>query len=219
MKFVLRLLVRLRCVILHDAANYLYLKSIYHYGSPLLEKLPDVFGSNVFDEFQKDVAAALSKQDPELPADLPPNIMLALQAWQTHSSNILSDLNKNYINTTWKGRWQTRMIDLHYRTGTYRVYNMISASSTLFSKRQASCVLLRYNRVDNLLLPRHNRSLAFPIIQCSFSPSDINSFRLREGINIMTEHKVPGLSDLRGPPQCRRWQQLRSQVHMKIALH
>ncbi|KAG0352353.1 hypothetical protein BGX24_007610, partial [Mortierella sp. AD032] len=55
-KFVLRFLLRLRRVILQDAAAYLYLKSIYHYESPLLERLPNVFGSKAFEDFQKDIA-------------------------------------------------------------------------------------------------------------------------------------------------------------------
>ncbi|KAG0278773.1 hypothetical protein BGZ95_003217 [Linnemannia exigua] len=72
--------------------------SIYRQHSNIKFRLPDIFGPKTVDDFQKDVAAAIARQDSELQEDLTPNLMQAPHAWQLRSSHILVHLNRNISN-------------------------------------------------------------------------------------------------------------------------
>ncbi|KAF8923424.1 hypothetical protein BGZ47_004771, partial [Haplosporangium gracile] len=89
-KHVLRLMLRLRRVLLQDAAEYLYRYPDMAL-SPLLEKCPEVFKSPMFDAFKEDVVMSLKRRETDVPADLPPNLMVALQAWNLAQANGVAD--------------------------------------------------------------------------------------------------------------------------------
>lgn len=89
-KHVLRLLLRLRRIILQDAAEYLY-RFPDMALSPLLEEYRDVFESEAFKSFQEEFKVCLDRKDGNVPADLPPNVMVALQAWNEAYANGLAE--------------------------------------------------------------------------------------------------------------------------------
>src|SRR5690349_17697373 len=85
-KHVLRLMLRLRRVLLQDAAEYLHRYPDITL-SPLLEKYPEVFEGPMFEAFKEDVTKSLKRLETDVPTDLPPNLMVALQAWNLAQTN------------------------------------------------------------------------------------------------------------------------------------
>ena len=65
--YVLRLMLRLRRVLLQDAAVYLYLGEKQGFRSPLLKTPGSVFSTAEFLSFQKDVIAAVTVERAEVP--------------------------------------------------------------------------------------------------------------------------------------------------------
>ncbi|KAF9312854.1 hypothetical protein BG006_004274, partial [Podila minutissima] len=59
--------------------------------SPLLEKCPEVFKCPMFDAFKEDVAISLKWRETDVPANLPSNLMVALQAWNLVQANGVTD--------------------------------------------------------------------------------------------------------------------------------
>ncbi|KAF9106205.1 hypothetical protein BGX30_008883, partial [Mortierella sp. GBA39] len=78
--YVLRLMVRLRRVLLQDAAMYLYLGELQGFRSPLLEISDNVFKDALFVSFQRDVVTAVLVERVEVPRDIPDNMLRALEA-------------------------------------------------------------------------------------------------------------------------------------------
>ncbi|KAG9061541.1 hypothetical protein KI688_007119 [Linnemannia hyalina] len=91
-KHVLRLMLRLRRVLLQDAAEYLYRYPDIAL-SPLLEKSPEVFESQMFDAFKENVMMSLKRHEIDVPTDLPPNVM-ALQTWDSAQANEVADIKR-----------------------------------------------------------------------------------------------------------------------------
>lgn len=92
-KHVLQLMLRLRRVLLQDAAEYLYRYPDMAL-SPLLRMCPKVFEGPMFDAFKKDVAMSLKRHEIDVPTDLPPNLMVALQAWNSAQVNGVADIRR-----------------------------------------------------------------------------------------------------------------------------
>ncbi|KAG9067473.1 hypothetical protein KI688_012256 [Linnemannia hyalina] len=92
-KHVLRMMLRLRRVLLQDAAEYLYRYPDIAL-SPLLGKCPEVFESLMFDAFKENVAMSLKRHEMYVPIDLPPNLMAALQTWNLAQANGVADIKR-----------------------------------------------------------------------------------------------------------------------------
>ncbi|KAG9065425.1 hypothetical protein KI688_002750 [Linnemannia hyalina] len=92
-KHALQLMLRLRRVLLQNAAEYLYRYPDVAL-SPLLGKCPEVFESPIFDAFNENVAMSLKRHGVDVPTDLPPNLMLALQTWNSAQANGVADIKR-----------------------------------------------------------------------------------------------------------------------------
>ncbi|KAK5828997.1 hypothetical protein F5H01DRAFT_329326 [Linnemannia elongata] len=86
-------MLRLRRVLLQDAAEYLHRYPDITL-SPLLEKYPEVFEGPMFEAFKEDVTKSLKRLETDVPTDLPPNLMVALQAWNLAQTNGIGDIRR-----------------------------------------------------------------------------------------------------------------------------
>jgi hypothetical protein len=140
-KFVLKTLLRLRRVLLQDAAEYLYRYKPEQ--SPLLQA-HSLFTHPLFKEFKIQVHKALDRPVKQIPNNLPPNVISALDAWYRETHAGLAEANR-------------KMEDLDERMVTFE-----TLFRTLFSHTSWSNNMMRDIKADTASMRGTQPSLPPP---------------------------------------------------------
>ncbi|KAF8939964.1 hypothetical protein BGZ47_007923, partial [Haplosporangium gracile] len=169
--FVLRLMLRLRRVLLQDAAVYLFVGEKQGFRSPLLETPKSVFQDPLFVSFKRDVVQALelSLTKVPLPLNLPDNMMLALQVSNSNQSNNMQALKNMCAKTDDKIEqmffqitWANDMLGNLARSHTSLERQIHVLQEQMQSQQEKTDSMSRHQRVSGSLMPRYYGYSGYP---------------------------------------------------------